>query len=165
MKIDKRAMVFALILGAALCAYFTWLKMWAFVAMFAFSVLPCLFFLISAIRKEKYEKQMDKQHSEEFKRLLSDLKNGYAYSYTEFGKERFDRIYDWEKSEFEDIIWNNYLKGSSKLAPMLPYLKKYDGIGKLKEDLASPDTPETWKKEIALVLENVGKEFNEIKEQ
>ena len=155
MKIDKRLMVFGFVLCVAGCAFNVWLKLWPYAAMFAFFFVPWLFFSISSIRKEKYEKQMDKQHSEEFNRLKSDLKNGYAYAYTEFEKDRFDGIYDWERSEFEDLIWNSYLKGSSKLAPMLPYLKKYDGIGKLKEELASPEVPDAWKEEISVLLDQV----------
>ena len=38
----------------------------------------------------------------------------------------------------------------------LPYLKKYDGAGKLREDLLSPDTPEGWKKEISFALDKLG---------
>lgn len=151
--IDKKTIAFGFVLCVAGCAFNVWLKLWPFVAMFAFFFVSWLFFSIFAIRKEKYEKQMDKQHSAEFKRLKSDLENGYAYAYTGFEKDRFDRIYDWERSEFEDVVWNAYLKGSIKLAPMLPYLKKYDGVGKLKEDMASPETPDTWKEEISIVLE------------
>ena len=158
MMIDKKTIVFGFILCTAGCAWNIWLKLWPFAAMFAFFFVSWLIFSIFAIRKEKNEKQMDKQHSEEFKRFKSELNNGYAYAYTDFGKERIDKLYDWEKSEFEDIVWNNYLKGSIKLAPLLPYLKKYDGVGKLKEDLTSPETPDTWKEEISIVLEQADKD-------
>jgi len=79
--------------------------------------------------------------------------NGYEYAYTEYRKDSFDKIHDWERSEFEDLIWTKYQKGIIKLAYLLPYLKKYDGMSRLQVDLASPSTPDGHKSIIAHALD------------
>ena len=113
----------------------------------------CILAIINfARKKEQREKEMDEKHSEEFKRIRRARNSGYEYAYTEYEKSSFDRIYDWERSEFEDIIWREYQSGIIKFAELLPYLEKYDGMSRLREDLESPNTPETWKEMIALAL-------------
>lgn len=45
-----------------------------------------------------------------------------------------EEIYDWEREEVEDIIWDAFLnKREFDLAQFLPKLKKYNGIKALKE--------------------------------
>ena len=58
-----------------------------------------------------------------------------------------------DRREFEDLIWTKYQKGIIKLAYLLPYLKKYDGMSKLQVDLASPSTPDGHKSIIADALD------------
>jgi len=101
---------------------------------------------------------MGKKHSEEFERIKRAGENGYEYAFTEYYKESFDKIFDWERDEFEDLIWKKYNEGIIKFANLLPYLKKYDGISKLQEDLASPGTPSGWKTIIISVLNSSAKD-------
>ena len=120
---------------------------------YAVGILPC--YVTEYITKEiRKNKKWEAVHSEEFKRFYRAVGNSYEYAYTEFYPESFDKIYEWERDELEDFIWNRYLRGTIKFARILPYLKKYDGAGKLREDLLSPDTPEGWKKEISFALDN-----------
>jgi len=46
-----------------------------------------------------------------------------------------EEIYDWERDEVEDIIWDAFInKNDVELASFLPKLEKYDGIKALKEN-------------------------------
>lgn len=60
------------------------------------------------------------------------------------GKEKMDgyapqtmeNIYDWERENLEDTIWNKFVKeNDSDLAIFMPKLMKYDGIEALKSKL------------------------------
>ena len=75
------------------------------------------------------------------------MQNSSAYGYllkqlNASGSEKMDgyyprileEIYDWEREEVEDIIWDAFInKNEVELAPFLPKLEKYDGIKALKE--------------------------------
>lgn len=75
------------------------------------------------------------------------MQNSRAYGYlieqlNASGSEKMDgcyprimeEIYDWERDEVENIIWNAFTnKNEVELALFLPKLEKYDGIKALKE--------------------------------
>lgn len=75
------------------------------------------------------------------------MQNSNAYDYlikqlNANGSEKLDgyyprvmeEIYDWEREEVEDIIWDAFSnKNEVELAQFLPKLEKYDGIKALKE--------------------------------
>ena len=88
---------------------------------------------------------------------LSDWRYEGVISYTEYRKDSFDKIHDWERSEFEDLIWTKYQNRIIKLAYLLPYLKKYDGMSRLQVDLASPSTPDGHKSIIADALDQAAR--------
>ncbi|MBD5533934.1 MAG: hypothetical protein HDQ98_17380 [Lachnospiraceae bacterium] len=83
------------------------------------------------------------------------MQNSRAYGYlieqlNASGSEKLDgyyprimeEIYEWERDEVEDIIWKVFREGrDGDLAIFLPKLKKYDGIGALKEALAKCRIP------------------------
>lgn len=62
-----------------------------------------------------------------------------------------------DRREFEDLIWTKYQKGIIKLAYLLPYLKKHDGMSILQVDLASPSTPDGHKSIIADALDQAAR--------
>jgi len=64
-----------------------------------------------------------------------------------------EEIFDWERDEVEDIIWNTFYKNSdTELALFLPKLQKYDGIKALKEELLKCNIPSGNSLNIAKVL-------------
>ena len=143
-------MTLFLVLGCAISIY---LKAWLLVALLSVAFVSGVAGLISTAIKDRREKETDLKHSEEFKRIRSAGENGYEYSFTEYYKDSFDKIYDRERSEFEDIIWTKYQNGIIKFAYLLPYLNKYDGMSKLHTDLDAPSTPEGWESIISEALE------------
>lgn len=53
-----------------------------------------------------------------------------------------EEIYDWEKDEVEDIIYNTFINNNdTDLAMFLPKLKKYDGVTTLKSALKTCNIP------------------------
>ncbi len=101
------------------------------------------------------------------------MQNSSAYNYlieqlNASGREKMDgyypqimeEIYDWERDEVEDIIWDAFMnKGEVELASFLPKLKKYDGIKALKESRYLFQIPSEASVEIGKVLyEATGKE-------
>lgn len=102
------------------------------------------------------------------------MQNSNAYSYlikqlNALGSEKKDGyypgimegIYDWERDEVEDIIWNAFInKKEVGLAQFLPKLRKYDGIKALKESPYLLQIPSDASAEIAKVLyEAMGDEY------
>lgn len=94
------------------------------------------------------------------------MQNSSAYNYlikqlNASGPEKRDgyypwimeEIYDWERDEVEDIIWDAFFnKKEVDLALFLPKLKKYDGIKALKESPYLFQIPSGASVEIAKVL-------------
>lgn len=72
-----------------------------------------------------------------------------------------EEIYDLERDEVEDIIWNAFInKKEVGLAQFLPKLKKYDGIKALKESPYLLQIPSDASAEIAKILyESTGDEY------
>ena len=157
MKEYKALYVIVAIVSLPVCAYAIYMQVWqlAFVSAVAFvSILAGL--ILTGVR-DRREKADDSKHSEEFKRIKRAGDNGYEYAYTEYRKDSFDKIHDWERSEFEDLIWTKYQNRIIKLAYLLPYLKKYDGMSRLQVDLASPSTPDGHKSIIADALDQAAR--------
>lgn len=69
-----------------------------------------------------------------------------------------DEIYDWERNEVEEVIWSKFQEGKDgDLAVFLPKLKRYDGIGALKDALAKCRIPSSHSVLVSRVLyENTG---------
>lgn len=78
------------------------------------------------------------------------MENSKAYSsfieqISAFGRQKMEgyypltleRIYDWERDEIEDIIWETFnQRNDTALATFLPKLKKYNGLKALEDKLA-----------------------------
>ena len=90
--------------------------------------------------------------------------NGYKYLMNQInatGRERLDgyyprimeEIYEWERDEVEDIIWDGFNnKQDTDLAMFFPKLKKYDGITALKNFLSTCNIPSGNSLNVAKVL-------------
>ena len=67
-----------------------------------------------------------------------------------------EKIYDWEREEIEDTIWNYFVnKNDSGLAIFMPKLKKYNGIKALKESPYLLQVPSEASVEIGKILYEV----------
>ncbi|MCR4895163.1 MAG: hypothetical protein K5891_00135 [Lachnospiraceae bacterium] len=91
------------------------------------------------------EEQQNARHSNSFRELMRIADSGYLRSYQGFSPTLLDGLEDWEREEAEDFIWDSFQKrGYSDMAPLLPCLKKYDGVEALREKSYSvdPDSPE-----------------------
>ena len=76
----------------------------------------------------------------------SDKMDGYY-------PEVMEEIYDWEREEVEDIIWDAFFyKNEIELAQFFPKLKKYDGIKALKESPYLLQIPSEASVEISKIL-------------
>lgn len=77
------------------------------------------------------------QNSEVYGYLIKQL-NAVGWSEKKDGyyPRIMEEIYDWERDEVEDIIWDAFInKKEIDLAQFLPKLQKYNGIKALKESL------------------------------
>ena len=53
-----------------------------------------------------------------------------------YNPSTLEKIYDWEREETEDTIWNYFVnKNDSGLAIFMPKLKKYNGMEALEDKL------------------------------
>lgn len=79
---------------------------------------------------------------------LSEKADGY-------NENLFNEIYDWEREEVEDLIWNTYYKdprGQGDILVLFPELQKYDGIGALKKTLGDHNVSSYIKLQNAFLL-------------
>lgn len=84
----------------------------------------------------------------------SEKKDGYY-------PQIMEEIYDWERDEVEDIIWDSFInKNEVELVPLLPKLEKYDGIKALKECPYLFQIPSEASVEIGKVLYEVTDDAN-----
>jgi hypothetical protein len=153
----KVAIVLVDIISLPACAFAVYMKTWPLAVISGVSFVSITVGLILTGIKDRREKVADSKHSDEFKRIKRAGDDSYEYAYTEYYKDSFDKIYDWERSEFEDLIWTKYQNRIIKLAYLLPYLKKYDGMSRLQVDLASPSTPDGHKSIIADALDQAAR--------
>ena len=70
----------------------------------------------------------------DLRKMISNLDDDF-----ELDIRIMEEIYDWERDEVEDIIWDSFInKNEVELVPLLPKLEKYDGIKALKVKSAAP---------------------------
>ena len=73
-----------------------------------------------------------------------------------YNPSTLEKIYDWEREEIEDTIWNYFVnKNDSDLAIFMPKLKKYNGIKALKESTYLLQVPSEASVEIGKILYEV----------
>ncbi len=100
------------------------------------------------------------QNSSAYNYLIEQLNASSREKMDGYYPQIMEEIYDWERDEVEDIIWDAFMnKGEVELASFLPKLKKYDGIKALKESRYLFQIPSETSVEIGKVLyEATGKE-------
>lgn len=96
------------------------------------------------------------QNSKAYEYLIKQLNATGSEKKDGYYPRVLEEIYDWERDEVEDIIWNafNYEK-EFELAKFLPKLRKYDGIRKLHRVLVFLEIPSSESVEFASILYNV----------
>ena len=115
---------------AGIAAFFIWKKFWVMAAVFAALFVLYIFMLVRKIIKEIREAR----HSDSFKEIKLIATDGMRRSYQTFYPSLLDGIYDWEREEIEDYIWDCFNNGGYwDMAPLLPKLTKYDGLVTLKK--------------------------------
>ena len=73
------------------------------------------------------------ENSSEYKQFLSFINASTREKMDGYKLNIFENIYEWERDELEDIIWERFNNESNiELACYLPQLKKYDGIEALQ---------------------------------
>ncbi len=123
---------------------------------FIIAFLFCVYGVIAEKTQERKQAQLDARHSEAYKRLRQVANSGYERANGGFDPNLFDKIYDWEREETEDYIWNLFQnQGYTDLAPLLPKLGKYDGIQALRDKRDTLDDSCIAAKIIADVLEQI----------
>lgn len=74
------------------------------------------------------------QNSKAYDCLIKQLNANGSEKMDGYYPRVMEEIYDWEREEVEDIIWDAFSnKKEIELAQFLPKLEKYDGIKALKE--------------------------------
>ena len=77
---------------------------------------------------------MGKNHSFAYNDLIKMIKATGREKMDGYYSKTMEEIYDWERDEVEDIIWEKFQKDrDSMLSDFLPKLKKYDGITALEK--------------------------------
>ena len=105
----------------------------------------CVIMFICEIVRQNSIKKNDDAHSQAFKELKHISESGYERTFRGFYPGLLDGLYEWERDEIEDYIWNSFnYHGYGDMAPLLPELRKYDGISGLRNKLSSveKDSPE-----------------------
>lgn len=93
------------------------------------------------------------QNSSAYDHLIKQLNASGAEKKDGYYPHILEEIYDWERGEVEDIIWDAFInKNEVGLAQFLPKLKKYDGIKALKENPYLNKLPCEASVEIAKIL-------------
>ena len=74
------------------------------------------------------------ENSIAYKQLLKQINAVGSEKLNGYYPNTLEEIYDWEREEVEDIIWDAFFnKKEIELAQFLPKLEKYDGIKALKK--------------------------------
>ena len=93
------------------------------------------------------------QNSKAYDYLIKQLNANGSEKMDGYYPEVMGEIYDWEREEVEDIIWDAFFnKNEIELAQFFPELKKYDGIKVLKESPYLLQIPSEASVEIAKIL-------------
>jgi len=148
MKFGKKYYIIATIVSAIGCACFFMLGYKGLsllcVVMFITNVALCIKIYVNEKKEEL--------HSPAYKHLKTIEKSGYARTYEGYTPNQLDGIYDWERDDIENYIWESFTsRGFWDMAPLLPQLTKYDGIAGLKEKCSTIENQDQ-KKTIASVL-------------
>lgn len=101
------------------------------------------------------------QNSSAYDCLINQLNANGSEKKDGYYPQIMEEIYDWEREEVEDIIWNSFInKNKVELVPLLPKLEKYDGIKALKECPYLFQIPSEASAEIGKVLYEVTDDEN-----
>lgn len=93
------------------------------------------------------------QNSSAYGYLIKQLNASDSEKMDGYYPRIMEEIYDWERDEVEDIIWDAFMnKNEVELAIFLPKLKKYDGIKALKENPYLFQIPSNASAEIGKIL-------------
>ena len=93
------------------------------------------------------------KNSKAYEGLIKQLNANGSEKMDGYYPEVMEEIYDWEREEVEDIIWNAFFnKNEIELAQFFPELKKYDGIKTLKESSYLLQIPSEASVEISKIL-------------
>ena len=93
------------------------------------------------------------QNSKAYDCLIKQLDANGAEKKDGYYPRVMEEIYDWEREEVEDIIWDAFFnKKEIELAQFLPKLEKYDGIKALKESPYLLQIPSEASVEIGKIL-------------
>lgn len=101
------------------------------------------------------------QNSSAYDGLIKQLNANGSGKKDGYYPQIMEEIYDWERDEVEDIIWDSFInKNEVELVPLLPKLEKYDGIKALKECPYLFQIPSEVSAEIGKVLYEVTDDEN-----
>ena len=93
------------------------------------------------------------ENSIAYKQLLKQINAVGSEKLNGYYPNTLEEIYDWEREEVEDIIWDAFFnKKEIELAQFLPKLEKYDGIKALKESPYLLQIPSEASVEIGKIL-------------
>lgn len=99
----------------------------------------------------EYRRFILMEHSRAYKYLYEQLNATGSKKGDGYYSKIMEEIYDWEREEVEDVIWESFRR-DKYLAEFLPKLKKYDGVKELKEALVKCNVPSDNSVTIAQVL-------------
>ena len=98
---------------------------------------------------------MEKEHSFAYTDLIRMVKATGREKLDGYYSKTMEEIYDWERDEVEDIIWEKFQREKdSMLSDFLPKLKKYDGITALEEASTKVTVPSYASIDISKTLYN-----------
>ena len=96
------------------------------------------------------------ENSIAYKQLLKQINAVGSEKLNGYYPNTLEEIYDWEREEVEDIIWDAFFnKKEIELAQFFPKIKKYDGIKALKESPYLLQIPSEASVEIGKILYEV----------
>ncbi|MBU5472352.1 hypothetical protein [Roseburia sp. MSJ-14] len=96
------------------------------------------------------------ENSIAYKQLLKQINAVGSEKLNGYYPNTLEEIYDWEREEVEDIIWDAFFnKKEIELAQFLPKLEKYDGIKALKKSPYLLQVPSEASVEIGKILYEV----------
>ena len=96
------------------------------------------------------------ENSIAYKQLLKQINAVGSEKLNGYYPNTLEEIYDWEREEVEDIIWDAFFnKKEIELAQFLPKLEKYDGIKALKKSPYLLQVPSKASVEIGKILYEV----------
>ena len=101
------------------------------------------------------------ENSQAYKYLIEQVKATGSKKMDGYYPKILEEVYDWERNDVEDIIWNNFVyKNDFDLSVFLPTLKNHNGIETLKDKLKKCSIPGGNSVSIAKVLyESTGDEY------